>query len=74
MRQKQFYVDGEKIDEKHCDKNRCCCPIVQYATQNKIKMQVKYIAPKQIEKIGFCGATDNTALIDKIYASCAKCK
>jgi hypothetical protein len=71
---KQFYIDGERIDEKECSKNRCCCPIIQYATQNKIKMRVNFIAKKHVEKIGFYGAQDNDILTAKIYTECQKCK
>lgn len=71
---RQFYMNNEKVDEKQCNKNRCCCLIVQYALNNNIKKRVDYIAKQGIEKIGFYDVKDPDALYNQIYHGCAKCK
>jgi hypothetical protein len=71
---RQFYMNNEKVDEKQCNKNRCCCLIVQYAIQNGIKYRTKYIPKQGVEKIGFYGVNDSDALSQAIYEFCEKCK
>ena len=71
---KQFYIANEKIYEKQCNKNRCCCPTIQYAKQNGIKTRVNFIPKKNIEKIGFYDIKDYDALVMQIKNGCAKCK